>query len=109
MQSYIGRDGHGAAVKGKHLLSLLALLCLIGLAPQASAGRLGSYLALKGGAYSPSASFNISNIDVETTFAGDTKTGFSGEVAIGHYFLPTLGLELGAGYFKGTGSFAAAT
>ena len=37
--------------------------------------RMGSYLALKGGIYSPSATFDLSNVDVETTFDGDTETG----------------------------------
>ena len=79
----------------------------VGLVFQASgAERLGSYVALKGGIYSPSATFDLKNLDVETTFKADTKTGFDGEIAIGHYFLPTLALELGVGYFKGKGSFA---
>jgi len=89
-------------------LSLLLILGATAFAPNVSgAGRLGSYLALKGGIYSPSATFNISNVDVETTFDGDTQTGVDGELAIGHYFLPTLALELGVGYFKGKGTFDA--
>ena len=61
-------------------------------------------MALKGGIYSPSASFTLENVDVDTTFDGNTKLGADGEIAIGHYFLPTLALELGVGYFKGKGS-----
>lgn len=96
-------------MKTTRVLFLLTMLGVAGLATQAyGAGMLGSYVALKGGVYSPSSSFNIGNVDLETTFEGDTKTGVNGELAIGHYFLPTLALELGAGYFKGTGSFAAA-
>lgn len=86
---------------------LLIMFSVIGLASQASGA--GSYVALKGGVYSPSASFNLGNVDLTTTFEGDTKSGINGEIAIGHYFLPTLALELGAGYFKGTGSFQAET
>jgi len=67
-----------------------------------------SYLELKGGIYSPSASFDLGNVNVETIFKGDTRTGVNGELAFGHYFLPTLGLELGIGYFKGKGSLASA-
>jgi outer membrane protein W len=86
-------------------LSLLLIFGVAAFAPSVSdAGRLGSYLALKGGIYSPSATFNLSNVDVETTFDGDTETGVNGELAIGHYFLPTLALELGVGYFKGKGT-----
>jgi outer membrane protein W len=86
----------------------LIVLSVVGFAPQTSgAEKLGSYVAFKGGIYSPSASFNLANVDIETTFEGDTQTGIDGEIAIGHYFLPTLALELGAGYFKAKGSFKA--
>lgn len=89
-------------------LFLLVTVSVLGLSTQAfgSAG-LGSYLALKGGIYSPSASFNLENINVERTFESDTQTGASGEIALGHYFLPTLALELGVGYFKGKGTLQA--
>lgn len=84
---------------------LLVLFGVIGLAPQSSgAERSPSYVALKGGIYSPSKDFALKNLDVETTFDADTKTGVDGEIAIGHYILPTLALELGVGYFKGTGT-----
>jgi outer membrane protein W len=89
-------------------LVLLVLFGAAGFAPQAlGAERSGGYLALKGGVYSPSATFNLDNIGAETAFDADTKTGFAGEVAIGHYILPTLALELGVGYFQAKGSFAA--
>ena len=92
------------------LLFLAVISSMTGLAPQAfGAERLGSYLALKGGIYSPSATFNFKNIDIETAFDADTETGIDAEIAIGHYFLPTLALELGVGYFKGTGSVVIAT
>jgi outer membrane protein W len=95
-------------VRSKPALVLLVMFSMVSLAPQAfGAGRLGSYLALKGGIHSPSASFNLSNVDIQTTFDGETKTGVAGEIAIGHYFLPTLALELGMGYFKGKASFEA--
>ena len=88
-------------------LSLLVLLGTISLAqPGSGAERSPSYFALKGGIYSPSKTFTLRNLDVETTFDADTKTGFDGEIAIGHYVLPTLALEVGAGYFKGTGTVA---
>ena len=107
MRGDINDDLKGVFVKTKRIVFLVAMLALIGLASQAfGAERLGTYLELKGGIYSPSATFNLRNLDIETTFEADTKTGVDGEIAIGHYFLPTLGLELGVGYFKGTGSFA---
>lgn len=102
-------DGHSRSTMKTRLgWVLLATLALTGIAPRAQGAiRLASYVEAKGGVYSPSASFNIDNIDIETTFDGDTRTGVSGELAIGHYFLPTLALELGIGYFNGKGSFIA--
>lgn len=83
------------------------MFCLTGLAIDASeAGQTGSYIALKGGIYSPSAEFDLGNINVETTFDGDAKSGFAGEIAVGHFFLRSFALELGIGYFKAEGSFA---
>lgn len=83
-------------------------LILLGLAPRAAeAALLGSYFAVKAGIYSPSAVFNLDNVDIDTTFEGDTRTGINGELAVGHYVLPTVALELGVGYFNGKGSFDA--
>jgi opacity protein-like surface antigen len=92
-------------VKTSCALLLSFLVVLIGLAsPAFGADRPGTYVALKGGIYSSSASFDLKNLDVEDTFDADTKSGVDGEIAIGHYVLPTLALELGVGYFKGEGS-----
>ena len=107
-------NGYGhcrkSTVTTKRALLLFASFGLLGFAPRAAeAALLSSYVALKGGVYSPSAAFNLDNIDIETTFAGDTRTGVNGEIAIGHYVLPTLALELGVGYFNGKGSFEAAS
>ena len=97
-------------MKTKCALFLLVVFGAVGFAAQTSwAERAGTYLALKGGIYSPSADFNLDNVNVQTAFDANTKTGFDGEIAIGHYILPTLALELGAGYFKGKGSVATPT
>lgn len=94
-------------MRTKCALFLLVLSGAACLAPHAAlAARAGSYVAFKGGIYSPSATFNLDNVDLETAFDADTKTGFDGEIALGHYFLPTFALELGVGYFKSKGSFA---
>jgi outer membrane protein W len=74
-----------------------------------------NYVVLKGGIYSPSMSFDIDNAAGANTNVNngrvrmDSKTGFAGEIAVGHYFLPMLAIELGAGYFESKGSPAAAT
>lgn len=92
-------------MKTRSVLSLLVLLALTSVTSGALASEtFPSYVQFKGGVYSPSATFNLDNVNVGTTFDGDTQTGFSGELAVGHYFLPTLALELGVGYFRGKGS-----
>ncbi len=98
-------------MKFRHNLFLVLVLGATGLSSTAfaqgdvPAHEKSSYVALKGGIYSPSASFNIQNLNVETTFDGNTETGVDAELAFGHYFLPTVVLELGAGYFKAKGTF----
>jgi outer membrane protein W len=59
---------------------------------------------LKGGAYSPSESHDVDNFNGGSTTHLDSKTGFAGEVAFGHYFLPMLAVEVGAGYFQSKNS-----
>jgi outer membrane protein W len=87
---------------------LVIAVVLIGSAYQASAGEQpASYVVLKGGIYSPSLSHDLDNFNGGSTTHLDSKTGFAGEVAVGHYFLPILAVELGAGYFESKGSPAA--
>jgi len=86
-------------------LALVFALAMVGLAPRAAAqGRLKSYVEVKGGLYSPSSTFALSNLNLENSLKSDTRTGVNGELAFGHYFLPTLALEMGIGYFRGKGS-----
>ena len=90
------------------LVVLLLAVFLVGLATRAHAeDNPANYLALKGGIYSPSTSHDINNFNGGSTSHLDSKTGFAGEVAIGHYFLPFLAVELGSGYFESKGSPAA--
>ena len=90
------------------LVCLLVIVFLIGLATQSHAADPPSnYLVLKGGIYSPSLSHDIENFNGGHTSHLDSKTGFAGEVAVGHYFLPFLAVELGGGYFESKGSDAA--
>ena len=105
MQRRINDLSRTGTVRHTGTLILVALFGVIGFAPPSSgAERLGSYLALKGGVYSPSASYRFDNLNLESTFDSDTRTGVNGEVAFGHYVLPTLALELGLGYFKRSAS-----
>lgn len=90
------------------VLSLVLAVVLIGIAPPASlAEEPANYVALKAGIYSPSASYDLDNFNGGSTTHLDSKTGFAGEIAVGHYFLPILAIELGAGYFESRGSPAA--
>jgi outer membrane protein W len=95
-------------MKTTNVLFLIIAAALIGSASLASAGEQpSSYVVLKGGIYSPSLSHDLDNFNGGSTTHLDSKTGFAGEVAIGHYFLPILAVELGAGYFESKGSPAA--
>jgi len=83
------------------LLSLTAVL----IATSSSYAELPKdYVALKAGVYSPSSSHDIDNFNAGNRTHLDSKTGFAGEIAAGHYFLPMVALELGAGYFESKGS-----
>jgi opacity protein-like surface antigen len=70
-------------------------------------GKPSNYVAFKGGMYSPSSNFDLDNFNGGSTTHFDGKTGVDGELAIGHYFLPFLAAELGAGYFQTKGSASA--
>lgn len=108
MRHHVRHDRHEGVAGRPGLALLLILTCVIGIAvPAGAATRSASYVALKAGVYSPSSSFTIANLDIQTTFDADTKTGFDGEIAVGHYLLPTLAVELGVGYFRGTGTIPA--
>lgn len=93
----------------KYILFLIFTVALIGITSQASAAENpANYLVLKGGVYSPSEKYDLDNFNGDGNISHlDSKTGFNGEVAIGHYFLPVFAMELGAGYFESEGSPAA--
>ncbi len=59
------------------------------------------YFVVKGGYYYPSARFSLDDFESPGTRSQlESKNGFNGEVAFGHYFVPMLGVEFGAGYFE---------
>jgi opacity protein-like surface antigen len=88
-------------MKKSNLLFLALAAALIGTSSPASAEPPANYTALKAGVYSPSGSHNLDALKY------DNNTGFSGEIVAGHYFMPMLALELGAGYFESKGAAAA--
>ena len=92
-------------MKKTSLMFLALTAALIGTTSPASAkDNPADYVAFKAGAYSPSMSHDIDAFNAGNRTHLDSKTGFAGEVAFGHYFLPVLALELGAGYFESKGS-----
>ncbi len=99
-------------MKSTFILSLVLASVLIGTAPTSSLAESASekysnYTEIKAGVYSPSESYDLNNFNGGSTSHLDTKTGFNGEIAFGHYFLPVFGIELGVGYFESKGSPAA--
>ena len=92
-------------MKKTTILLLVLAVALIGFTPQAKAAAgEGDYLALKGGIYSPSSSYDLDNFNADNREHLDSKTGFAGEIAVGHYLLPILAIEFGVGYFESEGS-----
>jgi len=68
--------------------------------------RLRNYAVIKGGLYTPSRTFDLNTLDPQISNGRahfQTEVGFAGELAIGHYLLPILAIEFGAGYFQSTG------
>lgn len=92
----------------KFILFLICAVTLLGITYQVCAEETApSYSALKGGIYSPSGSFDLNNFNGGFTTRFDRKTGFDGEIAFGHYFLPVFAMEFAVGYFESKCSPAA--
>jgi outer membrane protein W len=86
---------------------LLAATLAVAVTPAFATEKPANYLALKAGVYSPSESNDLNDFNGGSIYHLDSKTGFAGELAVGHYLLPMVALELGAGYFQSEGSAAA--
>jgi len=97
-----------AAKTAAVLLAGIAIAATVPATDAAAGGQIGNYLALKGGFYSPSAEFDLGNVNAESALDGSADTGVAGEIAYGHYFSPSFALEFGVGYFRSKGTFASA-
>jgi prepilin-type N-terminal cleavage/methylation domain-containing protein len=87
------------------LIELMIVVAIIGIAaPVSAAENPSNYVVVKGGIYAPSKTFDVRNINGGGIDRVDTKTGFDGEFAIGHYFLPVFATEMGVGYLESKGS-----
>lgn len=92
-------------MKTTKIMSLVLAVMLTGITATAFAeDKPANYIALKGGVYSPSDSYDVDNFNGGNRTKLDSTTGFAGEVAFGHYFMPMFALEVGAGYFESDGS-----
>ncbi|MCK9419996.1 MAG: porin family protein [Nitrospirae bacterium] len=92
-------------MKAKYALYLVltvALICIT--SPVSAQDKSADYVALKAGVYSPSESYHLRNFNNGNETSLDSKTGFNGELAAGHYFFPMFAMELGIGYFESEGS-----
>lgn len=83
---------------------VLAAALVVAVSPAFAEDKPANYMTLKAGVYSPSESNDLNDFNGGSTTSLDSKTGFAGELAVGHYFLPMVALELGAGYFQSEGS-----
>ena len=96
-------------MKKTNLLLLALAVALTAIAsPASAADKSADYVAIKAGVYSPSTSYDLDTFNAGNRSHLDSKTGFAGEIAVGHYLMPMLAIELGAGYFESKGSPAAA-
>jgi opacity protein-like surface antigen len=85
----------------KFIMFLICAVVLFGIAYQACAAVTApGYSVFKAGIYSPSGSFDLNNFNGGFRTRLDRKTGFDGEIAFGHYFLPEFAMEFGVGYFE---------
>ncbi|WP_027389892.1 porin family protein [Chrysiogenes arsenatis] len=92
----------------KRILPLcVAAIGTLSMVSFATASQPLDYVVLKGGIYSPSSNHHLSNFNAGVSTHLDSKTGFSGEIAFGHYFAPIFAVELGIGYFESKGNAAA--
>lgn len=97
-------------MKTTRFLFLVIAVALVSLSTTAFAALdTGNYIAIKAGVYSPSDSYELDNFNAGERTHVDSKTGFAGEIVVGHYFLPVLAVELGVGYFESKGSPAASS
>lgn len=92
-------------MKTTSVVSMVLAATLAGvISPAFAEEKPANYFVAKVGVYSPSESNDVNDFNGGSTTSLDSKTGFAGELAAGHYFLPMVALELGAGYFQSEGS-----
>lgn len=95
-RTFLKRTLIGGIMKKTSILFLAISVAFIGISsPLSAAEKPANYFAIKGGIYSPSDSYDLDHFNGGNKTELDSKTGFSGEVAIGHYFIPIFAIELG--------------
>lgn len=75
---------------------LLSFSLIFLLSSSAVAQETNNYVAIKAGVYAPTGDLDDADFD----------SGFNGEVALGHYVMPNLAIELGVGYWLTEASYS---
>lgn len=66
---------------------------------------LPDYTVFKGGYYSPDQDYSVHDFNTSGARSKlESKKGFNGEIAFGHYVAPFFGFEFGVGYFESKSS-----
>jgi outer membrane protein W len=98
----------GDIMKKSSVMAIVLATTLTGMiTPAFAAENPANYLMLQAGVYSPSDSYDLNDFNGGSTTRLDSKTGFAGGIAAGHYILPMVALEIGVGYFESEGSAVA--
>lgn len=92
----------------KHIFALFVLLVAAMTVQSPSvalAESLPDYFVIKVGYYSPNQDFSLNDFNTAGARTElESKEGFDGEIAFGHYLAPIFGIEFGAGYFESKSS-----
>jgi len=87
------------------LFTLLIAVTAVQSPSVAHAGPLPDYFVIKAGYYSPDQDYSVNDFNTAGARSElESKKGFNGEIAFGHYMSPIFGIEFGAGYFESRSS-----
>jgi opacity protein-like surface antigen len=87
------------------LFALLVAAVAVHAPSVAFAEPLPDYVVFKGGYYSPNQDYSVNDFNTAGARSDlESKKGFDGEIAFGHYLAPIFGFEFGAGYFESKSS-----
>lgn len=94
IETITNKDDYMKRITYLFLIFSWVLICTVN--PVSAAEKPSNYIALKGGLLA----LNEIDIGDDVTIDLDSEEGYGGELAVGHYFLTFLALELEGGYFE---------